>query len=636
MSNGLIGIGLSGLAAAQAGMTTTSENIANVNTPGYSREATVQATADPIFTGGGFLGSGVDVTTITRSYNQYQQQELVQAQAGSSQLDTAYSQVQQIDNMLGTGTGTLSSALSTFFNSAQTLASNPTDEAARQTFLSNAQGLVQSLNGMGSQLQQLATSNDQQIGQTVTAVNGLAQQIAALNEQITNANGASSGQQPNALLDQRDSLVQQLNQDIGATTITHPDGSIDVFVGNGQPLVVGNTANSLTTVPSAADPTQLQLGVQEAGTTLLIGSSQVSGGSLAGLLQFRDQSLIPAQNAVGRIAINLAAAVNAQNELGQDQNGNPGAALFSTGSPQVTAASTNTGTATVSATITNPGQLTTDNYRLQMVGGQYVVTDLTTQSSQTYASLPQTIAGVTISATAGMANGDSFTIDPTINGATQLQMATSDPSAIAVASPVQANVAVSNSGTAAVAGIAATSQNANLTEPVTLDFHVAGGVTTYDVVDTGSGTVLSAGNSYTAGTPITYNGWSLSLSGTPADGDSVAVTPNTVGNTDNTNALALANLQNAPVIGSLSLPAAYQQLVGSIGTQTQQLQSTSQAQDNVLTQAQSARDSTAGVNLDEEAANLLKYQQAYQASSQMIATANSMFASIIALFQNLP
>ena len=639
MSTGLIGIGLSGLAAAQAGMNTTSENISNVNTPGYSRESIIQVPADPVFSGGGYLGQGTEVTTVTRSYNQYQQHELVQAQAASSQLDTNYSQIQQIDNLLGNSAGGLDSAMNTFFSATQALANNPSDVPTRQAMLSDAQSLADSFNNLGNQLQQMSASANQQVTQGVSTVNSQAKQIAALNQQIATATGGGTGQRPNALLDQRDALVQQLNTEIGATTIAQSDGSLNVFIGNGQPLVLGNATNTLTTVPSAQDPNQLQLAVQSGSAIALIGANQLQGGSLSGLLAFRDQSLAPAQNAVGRIAINLADAVNAQNELGQTLNGTPGSALFSVGAPQVTASASNTGTATVSAMISDATQLTAANYRIQKEAGQYVVTNLSDQSQHVYASLPQTQDGITISATAGMANGDSFTIAPAINGATQFTLLTSDPAAIAAAAPVRATPGAGNASNFTVATLSVQGPpptNVNLQQPIQLNFHVVGATTTYDVVDQGSGTVLSAGQSYSPNTTISYNGWNLSLSGAPSNGDTVSVGPNTGGTLDNTNASLLARLQTAPVIGSASLSAAYQQLVGKIGSQTAELQSTSQAQDNLFTQAKQTVDSTSGVNLDEEAAKLLNYQQAYQAASQTIATANSMFASIIALFANMP
>jgi flagellar hook-associated protein 1 FlgK len=639
MSNGLISIGVSGLAAAKAGMTATSENVANVNTPGYSEESIVQSASAPVFSGAGYIGTGAQVTSVTRAYNAFQQNEVVQAQASSSQLDTNYAQLQQIDNMLGSSTSGLGPAIDTFFSAVQTVATNPSDTPSRQAMLSDAQSLADSFNSVGSQLQQVSSTVNQQISQGVSTVNSQASQLAQLNVQIVAQGGAGAGQPPNTLLDQRDALIQSLNKELGTTTIQDSNGAVNVFVGNGQPLVLGSTANTLSTVPSATDPNQVQLAIQSGSTSLVIGSNDLQGGSLTGLLSFRDQSLVPAQNALGRIAINLASAVNSQNQLGQDLNGNPGGALFSSGSPQVTAAATNTGTATVNATISNPSALSTSNYRLQYVGGQYVVTKLSDNTKTTYASLPQTLDGVTLSATGAMANGDSYTIDPTINGATQFAVTATDPSQIAAASPVIASLGANDSGTVSVTSLAVSGPppvNANLTQPVQLNFQVSGTTTTYNIVNPTTGTVLVAAQPYTAGSPISYNGWKLTLAGAPANGDSVSVAPNTNGTSDNTNALALAGLQTANLIGNTTLSGAYQQLVGSVGTQTQQLQSTSSAQDSLLTQAQKVVSSTSGVNLDNEAANLLQYQQAYQAASQTIVTANSMFSAIIGLFANLP
>jgi flagellar hook-associated protein 1 FlgK len=633
MSSGLLSIGLSGLNAAQAGMTTTSENIANVNTTGYSEESVVQSEASPVFSGGGYLGTGVDVDTVTRAYSAYQQQQVVQATASSGELSTQYSQMSQIDNLLGDPTTGISAAVDSFFTSAQTLADSPSDSSARTAFLSQAQTMSDTFNSVAGQLSALSQSTNQSISENVASVNTEASEIATLNQQIISAKGSS--QSPNTLLDQRDALVTQVNQQIGATSITQSDGSVDLYVGNGQPLVTGITANKLSAVQSSSDPGQLQLAVTIGKSSVTLGSAQLSGGSLTGLLSFNNGALQNAINTVGQIADGVAAAVNSQNQLGQDANGNLGKAIFAIPSPVVTAAATNSASGAISTSISNAAALTGSNYQLKFDGTNYTLTRLSDGTTTSYSSLPQSVDGVTIALGSPLSAGDSFTIAPTAAGASQMTAIVSDPNLVAAASPVRASLADSNSGDLTTSNLAVSASaplSSAIQDNVKLTFTVSGSTSTYSAVDTTTGTTLASNAAYTAGSAINLNGWSLTLNGTPGNGDTVFVGANSGGTSDNSNALLLAGLatQNVTSLGSAS--SAYQDMVANIGTQTASLKSTSTAQANILTDASATQAATSGVNLDDEAANLLKYQQAYQASSQAIATANNMFTAILQLF----
>jgi flagellar hook-associated protein 1 FlgK len=636
MSGGLISIGISALDAAQAGLTATSQNIANVNTPGYSRQEVLQTESLPEFTGAGYQGTGVTVQTVQRVYDSFQQQELVQAQAGSSQADTYYAQMQQVDNVFGDPSTGLTTGIGNFFSAVQAVANNPADVPTRSAMLGDAQALASQFNSVGAQLQQIGQGVDQQIQQSVTTINTDAAQIAALNNQIIVAQGTATGQQPNDLLDQRDALVQQLNEQVGATTITQSDGSINVFVGNGQPLVLGGTAATVSAVPEASDPNKLQLALQTAGSTTRIATTQLSGGALTGLLTFNDNQLVPTENQLGALADNVAQAVNNQNAAGTDLYGNAGSPIFQEGAVQITGEATNSPTASIAATVTDATQLTDSNYRLQYNGAQYTLTRLSDGTTSTFATLPQTVDGVTITLNSPMAAGDSFTIAPTANAATGLSVVMSDPNQIAAAAPVTANTAATNTGSAIVTStsvpVTTPPLNANLQTPVNIVFAVAGGVTTYSLVDAVTNAVVGTGT-YTPGTPIALNGWSITLSGAPANGDTFLVVPTTADSTDNSNALAMGNLQTQNVYAGQSISGGYQAIVTSVGSVTDQFEATSTAQDNILTQATATQQATSGVNLDDEAANLLKYQQAYQAASQSIATARSLFSSILAIFQ---
>ena len=634
MSSGLLSIGLSGLNAAQAGMSTTSENIANVNTTGYSEESVIQSEATPVFSGGGYLGTGVDVDTVARAYSAYQQQQVVQATASSGELSTQYNQMSQIDNLLGDPTTGISAAVDSFYSSAQTLADTPSDSSARTAFLSQAQTMSDTFNSVASQLTALSQSTGQSINESIASVNTEAGEIASLNQQIIAASGSS--QAPNTLLDQRDALVTQLNQQIGATSITQSDGSIDLYVGNGQPIVTGSTANKLSAVPSSSDPAQTQLAVTIGKSTVQLGAAQLSGGSLSGLLSFNNGALQNAINTVGQIADGVAAAVNGQNQLGQDANGNLGKAIFAIPAPVVTAASSNSATGAISTSISNAAALTGSNYQLKFDGTNYTLTRLSDGTSTSYASLPQTVDGMTIALGSALSAGDSFTIAPTAAGASGMMAIMTDPNLVAAAGPVRASLSDSNAGDLSTSSLAVTASaplSSTIQDKVQLTFSVSGGTPTYTAVDTTTGTTLASNAAYSAGSAISLNGWSLTLNGTPANGDSVSIGANSGGTSDNSNALLLAGLatQNVTSLGSAS--SAYQDMVANIGTQTASLKSTSTAQANILSDANSAQAATSGVSLDDEAANLLKYQQAYQASSQAIATANNMFTAILQLFQ---
>lgn len=632
----LIGIGLSGLRAAQAGLTTTGQNIANVNTPGFSRQQVVQTASVAQFTGAGYLGTGTNVSSVRRVYSDYLTTALRNNTASSASADTYSTETSQVDGYLADSSSSLSSASDTFFAAVQTVSTNPADSAARQTLLSTARTLAARFNDLSGRLQTQGADVNRQIDDSVSSVNTLAQQVAGLNKSIlTDGRDATNNQIPNDLLDQRDALVQQIAGLVGSTAIPQSDGTLNVFVGNGQPLVVGGTANTLTTVPDDQDSTKKQLAVTINGQAQRVSTAQVTDGTIGGLLKFRDQVLGPTLNSLGQTAIGLGTALNAQNALGQDANGNPGGPLFTLGSPLVSGRSTNSAGAAIAVTVSNATQLTTSDYRLDYDGTNYKLTDLSSNTSQNFTSLPQTVDGIQIAVTGPLAAGDRFTISPTRGAAGAFAVATSDPSKIATAAPIALSAASTNTGTAQMASLAVTAGSswpANLQTPVNVKFHVSGSTTTYDLVDPSTNAVLSSGNAYAPGTTISQNGWNLTLSGSPADGDTLTVGPNTGGAGDPRNALLLAAVQQAAVTKIGSAQDTYNGLVGLIGNKTQEATSLSTSEDNLLTQAQTARDSVSGVNLDEEAVNLQKYQQAYQAASKSIATAQAMFASILSLF----
>lgn len=632
MGIGIINAGLSGVKAAQAGLATSGHNIANATTPGYNRQVVVQSAMDPIGTGYGFIGQGTEVSSVRRLYSQFLDNQVSSAQSNSSMLAAYYAQVQQIDNMLADTDSGLSPTLQGFFNAVQTAANNPADPTARQTLVSAGDALTARFNAMDQQLAQMADGLNNQIRDTVASINAYSTQIGQLNQQIVVAQSGSAGQPANDLLDKRDALIAELNKLVKTTVLQQADGTSNVFIGSGQPLVMNSTPYPLTTMRSPTDPMRIEVAVASAGQPTELPESGFQGGSLGGLLSFRAESLDTVRNALGRIAIGLADAVNSQHRLGMDGTGAIGGPMFTLGGPQVTNATTNTGTATLAASLADAGALTTSNYRIDYDGSTYTLTRLGDGNQQSFAAFPQTVDGVTFTLAAGVAAaGDRFLIQPTQLGAGTIAMAFSNPAKLALAAPVRTAAGSANIGNATITQGSVNAPppvDANLLQPVTITFTGAG---TFDVSGTGTGN--PAGVAYSSGGSISYNGWTVQISGTPAAGDTFTIVPNAAGLADNRNALKIGQLQTAALLGggSLSYQAAYADLVGTVGNKAQELKVTSTAQQALVTQSTTAREAFSGVNLDEEAASLMKYQQAYQASARVIALAGQLFESILQL-----
>jgi flagellar hook-associated protein 1 FlgK len=629
MNTGIYNLGVGGLAAAQAGLVATGHNIANASSAGYRRQSIEQAALPALATGSGFMGQGVQVTSVVRAYSQSLETQLSQAQSQASYFSTYQAQMAQIDNVVADATAGLSPALQAFFASTQTVASNPADVASRQSLLSAGSTLTARFNALASRFDELQSGVNTQISATVKNVNTLTQQVATLNDRIL-AQQRNPQQQPNDLLDQRDALISQLNKLTGATSVQQSDGSINVVVGSGQSLVVGHQAIPLGALQSPEDPRQTVVGYSISGNSVPLGDNAFQGGSLGALLAFRTNDLNTAQNALGQVAVGLTQTFNDQHQLGQDLNGVAGVNFFKPLTPDVIARSTNSGSAVVSASVSDATALTASDYRLSYTGTGYTVTRLADNTVTAYASLPQTIDGLTISLASGAAaSGDSFLIEPTRSAARNMAMNITNGAQIAAAAPMRAAAANANTGSGTIsAGTvdAPPPQNANIRQPVTLTFTAAG---TFSVSGTGTGNPV--GVAYTAGSDISYNGWTVQIAGTPAVGDVFTIGPNSGGVADGRNALLLGGLQTQNMLssGTASYQGVYSQMVSQVGSKMQQVNVMVETQNTLAQQATVAQQSVSGVNLDEEAANLLRYQQAYQAAGKMIQIAQSLFQSIL-------
>lgn len=661
--SGLVGNALTGLKAAQAALQVTGNNIANVNTPGYSREQAVQSPLAPTLIGGNYLGNGTQIDAVTRSYNAFLQSQVWSTTAAASGASTFDTQMQALVNLIaGTNSG-LSSAINQFFSSGVAqVAANPADMPSRQNLISQAQSLAQSFQSAAAQLQSVAHGVDQQIEQSIGVINSLTQQIAQLNVQINDLSG--SGAQPNSLLDQRDQLLTQLSAQVGVTVLR--DGTqINVYAGNGQVLVAGSRSFALQAVPNAYDPQQTEVAYASNGAVL---SNLLTGGALGGLLQFRSQVLQPAQNALGQLALGIAQQFNAQQAQGLDLNGQFGAPLFQAGGVQVLASSANTGSASVSGSITNVGQLTTADYQLAYDGSAWTVTNLSTGQPVSGASVSSS-GGVTTLGfdgvqvqVSGAAAGDRFEVLPTRYAALNLQSVLSDPTRIAAAAPYVSSAGSVQSGSLVNDNLGNLTLSAGqhtassgsvlvtgVTMPGSLQITLTSGGTssgsvTFNVTQPGSSTVLASGSVALGGSGTTISipypsdppggYWTVTLAGTTAAaGDTFTLSAGGAGNGGN--ATAMAALQTAKTLngGTASLEDAFGQLVSRVASQGNQSQSAVAATAAAAAQASAAQQSVSGVNLDEEAARLIQYQQAYQAAAKAIQIGNSLFASLLQAVQ---
>ncbi|WP_062534851.1 flagellar hook-associated protein FlgK [Mizugakiibacter sediminis] len=617
----MLSTGISGLLSSQIALNTTSHNIANVNTDGYSRQRVNFVARNPLQTGPFYVGQGATVGSVQRLYDQYLTDQVRNATSGQSRYGTFGDLANRVDNLLADKNAGLQPALDAFYGAVQDLADFPADTPTRQALLGQANALASRFHGLAAQFDQLDQETSKRIGAAVDEINGIGQAIARLNDQIQAA--SSTGAAPNDLLDRRDALVKQLAGDVGVSLVPQDDNTINVFVGNGQPLVLGNQASTLRTIGDAYDPTRAEIA---AGTPPVPISGQLSGGMLGGLLDFRAQLLDPARNQLGRTATALATAFNAQHRAGLDANGRLGGDFFSLGAPSVLRNSGNAGSASVAAAVADVSRLTASDYVLSYDGSAWSLkrsdgTAVAMTGSGTAAD-PFVADGLSL-VVGGSANaGDSFAIQPTRGAAASLRVAIDDPDAIAAAVPVRAAAAAGNAGSATLGAPSITDAgDPNLLTTATITFVSA---TTYQINGGAVQTLPASGT-------IGANGWSVTLNGAPAAGDTFTISANTGGIGDNGNALALGRLADTGVLdgGNTSVGAAYGQLVAQVGSTVAQVKTGLAAQTGLLNQAQQAQSNVSGVNLDEEASNLVRYQQSYQASARVIAVADTLFQTLL-------
>jgi flagellar hook-associated protein 1 FlgK len=640
MSNSMFYTGLSGLNAAQAALVTTGHNTANVNTPGYSRQsAQISASGGSYVPSVGFFGNGAQVTNVSRSYDEYLTSQLNQAQSMNQSLTTYGTQISQIDNLLASQTAGLAPQMQTLFTHVQAVANTPADTSARHQLISSSQALANQFRSMDQYLTGLNANVNGQMSGMAEQINTYAGQIASLNKQVAMFGNASGTQAPNDLLDQRDQLVSDLSKLVGTKVVVQDGGQFNVFIGNGQTLVLGDKATTLAAVGSSIDPTRTTLAtVNNAGTAVQIQEGMITGGAIGGLLQFRNETLSTAQNALGRIAISLADTFNAQQKLGIDLNGDMGSNFFTQTSPGVLSNAANSSAAPVgalSAGFADIGKLTTSDYRVDATGpSAFKVTRLS--DNATVAADPVTGAydGLALAFTGGVA-GDTFLVQPTRTGARDLAVSVMDPAKVAAASPLVTGNAASNrgSGTISTAKVDA-AYPGSPTQLGSTGLSLKYNSATSTFTGAPAGAVVAAAT--VNGLPVTtlaFEGITVSISGVPANGDTFTIAKNTGGVSDGSNALLLGALQNKKTMagGTASFNDAYAQLVSTVGNKARQVQISNTAQSSLTLQIRTAQQSVSGVNQDEETANLLMFQQMYQANAKVIQTASTMFDAVLGI-----
>lgn len=759
MGTNILGIGQSGLAAAQLGIATAGHNIANAATPGYNRQTLLQSSAAAQNIGGSFVGQGTQIGEIKRSYNEFIAQQVNTSQSTTTYAQTYLLQIQQINSLVSDQVSGISPALQDFFSSIQNLATSPNataGAAARQSVLSSGNALSSRLQSLGARLDQLSEDVNNRISATVSNVNQYAKQISNLNNSIESARSVSGGGTPNDLLDQRDNAITELSKLINVTVVEQ-EGKYNVFVGTGQALVIGAQVNTLQTTLSPTDPTRMQVSYENNGALIELSEKSLTGGELGGIFAFRSSTLDVSRNSLGRIAIGIATELNEQHKLGQDLNGQLGGNLFNIGTPSATPSANNTSSANIAASFNDVSQLTNSDYRVQYLAGvgpapnYFKITRLSDGVVQTSGTLPAVMDGVNFDIGFNTALppvaiapnvGDEFIVKPTAGAATNFSLAITDTTKLAASTPVGTLLPSTNTGTGRIdsssvnsllAGnstsltstISAikTNDSFNLSKfssPVTLTFangpdrltgfpagatvSVTNGSTTttypspatvpynsgdtisfngvsFSVNDTPTApsagdtftigaalpvtptqlTFNSVGNNFTGfpatanvtvkngststtypagsaipyieGSTVSFNGLSFQVSGAFANGDIVNINANTGATGDSRNALLLGKLQtkNSLVGGTTSFQGAYGQFVSLIGNKTQELKVSYAAESNLLAQTIQTQQSESGVNLDEEATNLLRYQQAYQAAGKLMQIASQLFDVLLAL-----
>ena len=663
-SSALMSIGMRAMFANYSSMQTTGHNIANAQTPGYSRQTVELQTSGGQQTGAGFFGKGVDVVTVQRANDAFLNTQAQAASSMSAMDEARSSNLQQLETVFPPGDSGVGAAVGTFMNSYVDLANSPADSSARQVILSNAAEVADRFATAGAQLDRLQSGVTSDLRNSVAQVNQMAGQVAKLNGDIAGLRGSS--QSPNDLLDQRDQLVKQIGNLVKVSTITANDGTMGVFIAGGQRLVLGAEAQQLAVTPDPANTGRSVISISDSGIEHALPSDLMVGGSISGLLKYQNEDLVSARNQLGQMAASVAARVNQVQGYGVDMGSpsGPGDAVFAVGGPIAIPNTHNSRNASggfassVSLTVTDGSQLKASDYTLAAdpaSAGSFVVTrqsdgvkfamapngsDFAYTRLSDGAAMGNSIDGFQIAFNGTPAATDTFELEPVGRAAVSMVRTLDDPKGIAAASPMTAVMGVANKGTATVAGLNVTSPSADPSVSAAISFTDAAGGFAYTLTDS-SGNVTASGNAtWTPGQPISLNGFELSLNGVPASGDTIAVSKTLHPESNNGNALAMVGLRDETFVGrdkqidgSLqdgeTATDAYASVLANVGVRVQSAKTSSTISAATSAQADSAVASKSGVNLDEEAGRLIQFQQGYQAAAKVLQVAQAIFDTLL-------
>ena len=618
--------GKSALFAFQSALATTSHNIANVNTEGYSRQ---RVTFEAINVGNrdyDYQGAGVGIERIQRIHDEFATTRVNSATSEHSEQEAHFQMASRLDNLVAADGISVSPAISDFFNAMQDANADPTAIASRGIVIDKSEQLAQRFQSLQAQFDDAQVETNARMQASVDSVSEYATTLAEINVQIVSASGSREQSTAVGLLDKRDQLISDISEHISVNTVVQENGAMNVFIGKGMPLVVDGVAQAITTEPDDTYPDRLQILLGN-GNTQVNMESNIQGGEIGGLTEFTSNTLYPAMQQLGRLSLVMADTLNQQHAKGVDTNGDTGLDMFSTSEPQVFSSNGNSGTGSISATIDDVNALEASDYLLRFDGANFTATR-TSDGVETTGPIPLSLDGMNLSMTGTPSAGDTFIVSATNRAAGSINSLITDPAKLALAGQLSTSSSISNLGDSKISeATVADPLFASLKDPIDIMFNSD---TSYNIIDVNSGATLASSVAYSEGDTIALNGWEVSISGAARTGDTHRIENNATGQGNNVNGLALAELQASNIVdGTHNFNDAYGAMVSGVGTRTNTAEVRTDALATLKTNAINRQQSTQGVSLDEEAIDLTRYQQAYQASAQIISTADTLFQSIL-------
>ena len=635
MSMDLLSIARTGVLASQSQLAITSNNIANANTEGYNRQVVSQSSLESQRLGNSFYGAGTYVSDVKRVYNDYATRELRIGTTAVSESQTTFTKMSELDQLFSQIGKAVPQGMSDFFASMNALADIPGDTGMRGSLLTSASQLASTINQMQSQLDgQMKQTNDQ-ISAVTDRINEISNELGNINRELMKSQG-----QDMQLLDKQDALILELSQYAEVNVVPLESGAKSIMLGGSIMLVSGEMSMQVGTATGDPYPNELQITAQSGSKSVVIDATKM-GGQLGALVNYRDDTLIPSQMELGQFALGVADAFNQAQSQGFDLNGQVGSNIFtdindpSMQIGRVGALSTNTGNATLGVNIDSAGDLTGSSYELKFTApSSYELKDAMTGNVTPLTLNGNKLEGAdgfSIDIAAGaMASGDTFEVRPTAGAAVSISTVMTDPKGVAAAAPkISADAA--NSGNTQINLVSIDDRNsANfpLTDSeLTFEIDPSAVPPTFEVFDT-SGTSI--------GGPTAYTPPNISSNGFTFEVDSTATTKErftfdlSFAEGDNTNMVNMAKLNETKLMngGKTTLNDVFENTTLNVGSKTKSAEISVGSSQAIYNQAYTRIQSVSGVNLDEEAANLMRFQQSYQASARIMTTANEIFNTL--------